>query len=90
MEKYRKFDDARNGVNPFVPAKVAKSSPMSTIAKTVSIDVTKSHSHQAFVVDLFLWIAPPEDSVCPTHIVVALGEPPLQVFARRACPDPLQ
>lgn len=36
MEKYRKFDDARNGVNPFVPAKVVRGSAVATFFKGVS------------------------------------------------------
>ena len=35
-EKYRKFDDARVGVNPFVPAKALEISTPASIAKTVS------------------------------------------------------
>ena len=36
MEKYRKFDDARVGVNPFVPSKPLETNAVMSIFKTVS------------------------------------------------------
>ena len=36
MEKYRKFDDPRVGVNPFVPLKEALPSPLFGVLRFVS------------------------------------------------------
>ena len=36
MEKYRKFDDARVGVNPFVPSKPLETNALMSLIKTVS------------------------------------------------------
>ena len=88
MEKYRKFDDARNGVNPFVPAKGGKSSPVAAIAKSVSHDRLKSHLHDKIIVFLvlgmLLYFAYPKVTTSISFAIGTFGQPFAQVSTRRA------
>ena len=88
MEKYRKFDDARNGVNPFVPAKGGKSSPVASIAKSVSLDRHKSHLHDEInvyrVLGVLLYFAYLKVATCIGIALGTFGQPFAQVSTRGA------